>query len=128
MIKDHNKFLNPRFFSLQPDLNKLPDREMIFEPNDFEAASEEKKEHFIEKAESVSYWADAWRRLKGNKVAMISLGIIIIIFLFSFIGPLFTSVDYSTQARHADSINLSPSFEHPFGTDKFGRELFVRAM
>ena len=43
MIKEQNKFLNPRFFSLQPDLNKLPDREMIFEPNDFEPASEEKK-------------------------------------------------------------------------------------
>lgn len=128
MIKEQDKFLSPKMFSLQPDLNKLPDREIVFEPNDFKPASDDKKENFIEKAESVSYWADAWRRLKHNKVAMISLGIIVVIFLFSFIGPLFTSVDYSTQVRHADSINLAPSFEHPFGTDKFGRDLFVRAM
>lgn len=128
MITQKNVFLDPRVFSLQPDLNKLPDKEIVFEPDDFQLASDDRKGSFIEKAESVSYWADAWRRLKSNKVAMISLGIIVIIFIFAFLGPLFMNVDYSTQTRDSASINLSPSFEHPFGTDKFGRDLFVRAM
>ena len=35
MIKGQDKFLSPKMFSLQPDLNKLPDREIVFEPNDF---------------------------------------------------------------------------------------------
>lgn len=128
MIVEQDKFLNPKLFSLQPDLTKLPDKEIVFEPNDFKLASEDKKENFIEKAESVSYWKDAWRRLKNNRVAMVSLGIIVVIFIFAFLGPVFMNVDYATQSRHADSINLAPSWEHPFGTDKFGRDLFVRAM
>lgn len=96
MISQKNVFLDPRVFSLQPDFNKLPDKEIVFNADDFKLASADRKDSFIEKAESVSYWADAWRRLKSNKVAMISLGIIVIIFIFAFLGPLFMNVDYST--------------------------------
>ena len=44
MIKEQDKFLSPKMFSLQPDLNKLPDREIVFEPNDFKPASDDMKE------------------------------------------------------------------------------------
>ncbi|MDO4552940.1 MAG: ABC transporter permease [Bacillota bacterium] len=75
---------------------------------------------------SVSYWQDAWRRLKRNKVAMVSIYVIGAIFLFAFVGPLFFENDYSTQIRGAE--NIAPCWEYPFGTDKLGRDMLLRTM
>lgn len=92
----------------------------------FELASKEEKESHIEITKGVSYWQDAWRRLKRNKVAMISIYIIAVIFIFAFIGPLFSDYDYTTQLRGQE--NIAPCWEFPFGTDNLGRDLMVRTM
>lgn len=112
--------------SLQPDWNQLPDKETIFLDSDFEKATEEEKAGFIQKAARVSYWQDAWRRLKSNRVAMVSLAFLIILFIFAFIGPMFYEADYTTQIRGDE--NLAPSMRYPFGTDKLGRDLMLRTM
>lgn len=96
------------------------------EPDDFEPATDEEKESFMEAAPSVSYWQDAWRRLKRNRVAMVSLYIIGIIFLFAFVGPWFCENDYTTQMRGFE--NIDPCWEWPFGTDNLGRDMMVRTM
>src|SRR3712207_8284887 len=36
---------------------------------------------------SMSYWQDAWRRLKQNKVAIVALIILILITILTMIGP-----------------------------------------
>lgn len=97
-----------------------------FRPDDFKKADADEKENFMEVKASLSYWQDAWRRLKKNKVAMVSLAIVILLILFAFIGPLFYDYDYTTQFRGQE--NIDPCFEYPFGTDNHGRDLFVRAM
>lgn len=79
---------------------------------------------------SVGYWADAWRRLKNNKVALFSLGLIIVIVLFAFFGPIVMEKTrgfnyYETNLQGTD---IRPSLEHLFGTDNLGRDLFVRVM
>jgi len=114
--------------SLQLDVDNL-----VYQPGasdvsaeDFEKASEEEKESFIRVEKSLSYWQDAWRRLKKNKVAMTALVVIILFILFAFLGPLFSPYGYETQIRGSE--NLFPSFEHPFGTDTLGRDLLVRVM
>lgn len=112
--------------TMQPDWERLPDHNIEFLPDDFELASEEAKENFIEKAPPVSYWKDAWRRLKKNRVAMISLGFIILIFIFAFIMPFFYENDYSTMVRGDE--NLTPCLKYPFGTDNVGRDLLLRTM
>lgn len=94
--------------------------------DDFEPASSEEKESFMEDKPSLSYWQDAWRRLKRNRVAMVSLFIIIVICLFAFVGPMFMETDYTTQMRGKE--NIDPSWEYPFGTDNIGRDLLVRTM
>lgn len=94
--------------------------------DDFQKATAQEKENFIVTTPSLSYWQDAWRRLKRNKVAMISLWIVALLILFAFIGPLFEANDYTVQVRGAE--NLDPSWEYPFGTDNIGRDLFVRTM
>ena len=47
--------------SLQPDIETLL-QELV--PDDFTAASRQEKDDFIQDRQSVSYWKDAWRRLK----------------------------------------------------------------
>ena len=46
---------------------------------DFAPATSGEKEDFIQQRKSVSYWADAWRRLRKNKVAMVAMVILILI-------------------------------------------------
>lgn len=116
----------PNFMTMQVDLDKLRDRDIEFRADDFALASAEEKENFIEKAASVSYWKDAMRRFRKNTVAMVALGILILILLFAFIGPIFFDANYATQVRGEE--NLDPSWAHPFGTDLQGRDLMLRAM
>ena len=75
------------FGSLQPDIEDILSWNEL--PGDaFEAATTEERENFIQDRKSVSYWADAWRRLRKNTVAMVALCIVVIIALFAFIGPM----------------------------------------
>ncbi len=61
------------------------------------------------KRESVTYWQDAWRRLKKNKLAMIGLFSIALLFLLAIFGPMFTSHSYSDQNRSFG--NIPPRFD-----------------
>jgi len=58
---------------------------------------------------SLTYWADAWRRLKKNKLAMAGLIGIILIVLFGVVGPYFSSVTYSDQTL--DFKNMEPRIQ-----------------
>jgi oligopeptide transport system permease protein len=73
---------------------------------------------------SLTYWQDAWRRLKRNKLAMTGLVILSILTLLAILMPLISNNDYETQ--HLQEINLKPSAQYFFGTDDFGRDLWVR--
>lgn len=55
-----------------------------------------------------------------------SVGIITSIFLFSFFGPYIYGV--SPYELNTEALLLPPSIEHPFGTDRLGRDLFARLM
>lgn len=74
----------------------------------------------------LSYWQDVWMRLKANKMAIIGLFIIIIITLLALFGPFI--VPYKYDEQNFNLSNHGPSLEHPFGTDIFGRDIFVRVM
>lgn len=73
---------------------------------------------------SLSYWSDAWRRFRSNKVAMVSSVILLIIILMAIVQPMVSKYDYDTNDLFA--INQGPSMEHLFGTDELGRDIFVR--
>ncbi len=75
---------------------------------------------------STTYWQDAWRRLKQNPAAMISLGVIILIILLAIFGPMLSPYTYSEQ--DFSRRNQGPSAEHWFGTDGLGRDLFTRVL
>tara|TARA_Y100000814_G_scaffold8546_1_gene7205 strand:- start:569 stop:1942 length:1374 start_codon:yes stop_codon:yes gene_type:complete len=56
---------------------------------------------------SLSYWQDAWARLKSNKRSFASLFIIIGLILFATVGPLLWRIDPSVQ--DLEQVSLPPS-------------------
>jgi oligopeptide transport system permease protein len=75
---------------------------------------------------STTYWQDAGRRLKRNKVAMASIVVILFIFIFAFIGPMVMPYTYEQQIR--EDVDKAPYSLHWMGTDGLGRDLMVRVM
>jgi peptide/nickel transport system permease protein/oligopeptide transport system permease protein len=82
-------------------------------------------------------WADTWRRLKRNKLALVGLAIIIV---FITVGTVETvaylaggylapydpiKTDY---ALSPEGLGSPPSLAHPMGTDYLGRDVFSRVL
>ena len=76
----------------------------------------------------ISYASVLWRDFKKNKGAVTGLIVLgIIVFLAILSEFLF---DYETQivATNASEMLQWPSWEHPFGTDNFGRDILSRLL
>ena len=73
---------------------------------------------------SIGYWQDAWMRLRRNKVAMISICVILLYVVLALWGGNLTQYTYKGTDLH--NTNLSPCTEHWFGTDTLGRDLWAR--
>lgn len=73
-----------------------------------------------------SQFQEVWRRLKKNKLAMVGMAIIVLLILVAIFAEQLSPYDYSTQ----DVMNkfASPSRDHWFGTDQFGRDIFTRVI
>ena len=74
--------------------------------NAFEYASKEESLEQEILRKSLTYWQDAWRRLKNHRLAMVGLVGVIFILLFAIIGPLFSRFSYSDQ--NLDFSNTPP--------------------
>lgn len=73
---------------------------------------------------NISFWQDAWRRLKKNKFAFAGLCIIIVYGLLAVFAPIFSQYSYSDMDVMA--MNALPSAKHWLGCDSMGRDLWVR--
>lgn len=74
-----------------------------------------------------SLWWDAYRRLKKNKVAVVSFFVIMVYVLIALgakLGLLFPDVAVADTANQY----MPFSWEHPFGTDVLGRDVLARAI
>ena len=74
-----------------------------------------------------SLWADARTRFMRNKAAITSLVILVLIVLFSFVGPYFAvwtyeQIDWNTMGSAATLGMPSIETGHYFGTDDLGRD------
>lgn len=86
---------------------------------------DEKNSEFIA-MESKTFLRDVWDRYKKNKLAMIGLIFLIIMVVMAIFVPILSK--YGFEDRNIALKNAMPSLDHPFGTDKLGRDIFVRVM
>ena len=73
-----------------------------------------------------SMWRQAARRLLKNRLAMLGLAVVVFMFAFCFIGPLFSP--YTDNKIHLAQMNKPPSPQHWLGTDALGRDVLTRVM
>lgn len=118
---------------------------------DFLPASEEEKAYMVQMRPSTTFFKDGCKRLFRNKVAFISLIVIVLITVGSIVIPMVWPYSYETQlgvqpGRPVDASfnNLAPMeysrseqaiideggkvFPHFFGTDAAGRDYFIRVV
>ena len=130
--------------------NKIPKKNILsmqLDVSKFEKATEDEKFQQNRMRESTTFFKDGIRKLRKNKIAMISFFIIVVIMLVAFIGPSFYPYDYSTTSASRDSMAapyLKPFaysareqaaidagesvFPHLLGTDELGRDYAARVL
>jgi len=110
--------------------------------DDFLPANEEEKKQLVVMRESTTFWKDAMRRLRGNKIAMAAFIVIVLVMIFAFVLPSFYPYTYDQQIRGSeflhpmqysqkemDTIKAGGSvFPHILGTDLHGRDMVIRLM
>ena len=86
---------------------------------------EDKNSEFIAIA-SKTFARDAWDRFRKNKLALYGLVFLVIMIILAIFVPILAPYEFDTQ----DMVNRNamPSLQHFFGTDKLGRDIFVRVM
>ena len=85
----------------------------------------EKKSRQIYKGRSL--WQETWRRLVKNKGAVLGMVFLSILFGAAIASGFIYNYDIDIIALSRDRM-LSPSLEHPFGTDVLGRDIFARVL
>jgi peptide/nickel transport system permease protein len=78
-------------------------------------------------APHTSVWTDTWRRFRRSPSALIGLTIITVLVLSAVFAPVL-SEHRDPIAQNLSATTLSPSFAHPAGSDKLGRDIFTRLL
>ncbi|HEY6484305.1 MAG TPA: ABC transporter permease subunit [Steroidobacteraceae bacterium] len=73
-------------------------------------------------------WQDAGRRLRSDRIAMLAAGLLALIALAALCGPAFSP--YALDALDWQHLAAAPftATAHWLGTDRLGRDLFVRSL
>lgn len=119
--------------------------------DDFLPATDAEKEYMVQMRPSTTFFRDGMKRLLHNKIATISLILIIVVTVAAIVIPMFWPYSYDrmlgiTPGKPVDSSynNLAPFeygetelqlmaegqkvFPHVFGTDASGRDYFIRVV
>lgn len=88
-------------------------------PNETGEAAETQQPH-------ASPWRLAMRRLLRKKLALVALLLIAAFYFVGLFAPAISPQDYRSQ--DLDNTLQAPSIEHPFGTDRLGRDQLSRVI
>ncbi len=79
--------------------------------------------------ESQGYFKLFWRQLRKNRMAMVALVVLILLYLSMILSPFIVdAVGYDYKEPYVGERNEHPSMSHLFGTDHLGRDLFSRVL
>lgn len=95
-----------------------------FMPDDFEFVGDKQNILIDEVLPAKPLWQDILGRFKENKGAVLGVICIVLITLLAIFAPVISPWKFDDV--NTKIANLGPSLEHLFGTDNFGRDLFVR--
>jgi len=72
----------------------------------------------------------AWYKLKKNKLSVVGLTMVSIVIFVAIFAPYISPYpeDAVRAVYRSEKIHLPPSWEHPFGTDEAGRDVFSRVV
>jgi peptide/nickel transport system permease protein len=70
-------------------------------------------------------WQTVLRRFLRHRLAMISLGVLLLIVLLALVVPLFWKYDYTYTGGRSFS---PPSVDHPFGTNQIGKDVLAMVL
>lgn len=99
-------------------------KDIVFEKDDFEFVQHVQEEILDELPPQTSLWKDAFKKFCENKGAVIGGIFIIMIIIFSIVAPMLSSWHYDDI--NTQIANQTPNAVHFFGTDQYGRDIFVR--
>ena len=77
---------------------------------------------------SQSLWSEAARRFGGDTKALLACALIALIALIAIVGPLFSPYGYAALDWHHLAVPPELRSGHWLGTDRLGRDLFVRTL
>lgn len=73
-----------------------------------------------------NYLSISLRRLLSNKVGVACLSVIFLLYGAGILAPVVTPYGYNDQ--DLTNVKQPPSLEHPFGTDRLGRDILTRVI
>lgn len=73
-----------------------------------------------------SLWKDSFKRLTKDKVSVVALIIVLLYTLIALLSAL--GIIASDWSKEVGGSNLAPSLDYIFGTDIFGRSVFVKVI
>ena len=104
----------------------MTEKELVLTDDMFELLDESEKNSDFIAIQSKTFLKDTWDRFKKNRLALIGLIFLTLMILAAIIIPMVSPYGYEEQNMALR--NALPSLEHPFGTDKLGRDILVRVM
>ena len=104
----------------------MSEKNLVLTDDLFEKLPEEEKNSEFIAVAIKTFAKDAWDRFRKNKLALGGLIFLIVMILLAIIVPEVSRYQFDSQ--DLANRNALPSLEHLLGTDKLGRDIFVRIM
>ncbi len=72
--------------------------------------------------------SDVWRRLRRDRVVLVAVALVVFIAFLAVCGPVLSPYAYDTLDWRHLAVSPGSVASHWFGTDRLGRDLFVRTL